>query len=241
MATPLIHIVSWLVVDLEQLRQQLSKPAVTLEIGGFRPPDDLTLSWFGRVTVRSSGESWPTSRGEPMHALCQVNLEQLPWRPGALEDVALLAVFIGPKALSIDGANGENWCLRTYSDLSDLRPMVEMPTQSPIRSFPMRPGAVIDDYPCWEDAFDVVPEVLGDQYYDLFRNVRGFKLGGWPTLIQHGLEWGSAHSPPAPEYVFQIDSSEKANWMWGDNGVGYFGRGVTAEHRDEWTLSWQCY
>jgi hypothetical protein len=29
--------------------------------------------------------------------------------------------------------------------------------------------------------------------------------------------------------------------MWGDNGVGYFGRGTAPGKQDEWTLAWQCY
>jgi hypothetical protein len=58
-------------------------------------------------------------------------------------------------------------------------------------------------------------------------------LGGWPTLIQSEISWGKKH-PAAPEYVFQINTTQKGNWMWGDNGTAK-GR------RDEWALDWQCY
>ncbi len=44
-----------------------------------------------------------------------------------------------------------------------------------------------------------------------------------------------------PEYVFQIDSTDKGHWAWGDGGVGYLFRGRAEGHRDEWTLTWQCY
>jgi uncharacterized protein YwqG len=40
--------------------------------------------------------------------------------------------------------------------------------------------------------------------------------------------------------VFQIDTTEKGNWQWGDAGVGYFGRRTAAGHEDEWAISWQC-
>lgn len=64
----------------------------------------------------------------------------------------------------------------------------------------------------------------------------------WHTLIQSEIYWAPYNQHPAkPEYIFQIDSTEKGNWMWGDNGVGYFGRGTKEGHEDEWTIEWQCY
>lgn len=38
------------------------------------------------------------------------------------------------------------------------------------------------------------------------------------------------------DFVFQIGSEEKPNWMWGDNGTGYF---YFREGR--WTMHWDCY
>ncbi|MHC4974852.1 MAG: DUF1963 domain-containing protein, partial [Planctomycetota bacterium] len=77
---------------------------------------------------------------------------------------------------------------------------------------------------------------------DLFENTPGFKLGGWPTLIQSEIFWAPWNRhPAAPEYVFQIDSTAKGNWSWGDGGVGYFGRGTAPGKTDEWALAWQCY
>ena len=87
-----------------------------------------------------------------------------------------------------------------------------------------------------------LPPEVEEDYVDLFENVQGFKLGGWPTLIQSEIYWAPWNKHPAsPEYVFQIDSTEKGNWAWGDNGLGYFGRGTAPGHEDVWTLSWQCY
>ena len=60
--------------------------------------------------------------------------------------------------------------------------------------------------------------------------------------IQSEISWAPWQQHPiSPEYVFQIDTSAKANWMWGDNGVGYFGRGTVTGRQDEWALEWQCY
>ncbi len=229
-------------MDIEETKRRLVRRAIQLEIGGFRPPDDPDASWFGRVNLAAPGEAWPLTDGEPMHALCQINVSDMPFRPPGLEDVGFIAVFIGPKELPIDSPNGTNWCLRAYPEDQDLEPLTQVDTGSPIRPFPMRPHIVEDDYPMWEDVDFELPEELDDDYYDYFKNNRGFKLGGWPSLIQAEIYWAPWNQhPAAPRYVFQIDSTEKGNWMWGDNGVGYFGRGTTPGHENEWACEWQCY
>jgi uncharacterized protein YwqG len=104
----------------------------------------------------------------------------------------------------------------------------------------MRAQVVEVDYPEYEDVPEEIPLEIEETYIDDFENASGFKLGGWPTLIQSEIFWAPFNRHPAnPEFVFQIDSTAKGNWSWGDRGVGYFGRGTTEGHRDEWTLAWQ--
>lgn len=229
---------------LDEFRTTIRRRAIGMEIGGFRPPNNAATSWFGRVGFAAPGETWPCTHGKPMHALCQINLTELPFRPPRLDDLEFITVFIGPDQLPTDGSNenGTNWCLRAYQDVNNLVPLIEVKTGSPIKAFPMRPTIVEEDYPKWEDVpCDVPPEVEG-KYYDWFENAYGFKLGGWPSLIQSEIYWAPWNKHAiAPEYVFQIDTTEKGNWMWGDNGVGYFGRGTVAGRRDEWAIEWQCY
>jgi uncharacterized protein YwqG len=115
-------------------------------------------------------------------------------------------------------------------------------TGSSIKSLPMRPEIIDDDYPCREDLSIECPKELEDKYYDIFENKSGFKIGGWPRLIQSEIFWAPWNKHPIkPEYVFQVDSTEKGNWAWGDSGVGYFGRGTEEGKRDMWAISWQCY
>jgi hypothetical protein len=73
-------------------------------------------------------------------------------------------------------------------------------------------------------------ELEGD-YEERFENAGGFKLGGWPSLVQGKLADFS--------YVFQIDSTEKGGWSWAHGGVGFFGRGTGAERGSEWAFTWQ--
>jgi uncharacterized protein YwqG len=227
---------------MDDLKQQLSRSGVQLEIGGFKPSEDPFESWFGRVNVCAPDEKWPEFAGKPMHALCQINVRNLPLRPKRLADIALITVFIGPDDLPIDEPNGQNWCLRAYKNIDTLIPLSQQDTKSRIKAFPMRPKVFHDDFPCWDDVPVDLPADIADDYNDLFENISGFKLGGWPTLIQAEIFWAPWNQHPAsPEFVFQIDSTEKGNWMWGDNGVGYFGRGAVPGREDEWTLSWQCY
>ncbi len=99
---------------MDDLRARLHRSAIILEPGGFAPPADPRASWFGRVLVGAPGETWPESAGRPMYALCQINLTVLPFRPHRLDDIAFIAVFIGPADLPLDTANGDGWCLRAY-------------------------------------------------------------------------------------------------------------------------------
>lgn len=229
-------------MNFEAAKIALRRRAIALEIGGFRPPDDPFASWFGRVSFAAHGEQWPTTNGEAMHALCQINLTEMPFRPPRLADIELLTIFIGPSDLPNDDSNGTNWCLRAYPALAELVPLPAQETGSHIKSFPMRPHVIEEDYPNWEDVNVELDEDVADKYYDNFENVSGLKLGGWPTLVQSEIYWAPWNKHPAsPEYVFQIDTTEKGNWMWGDNGVGYFGRGTSPGHENEWACEWQCY
>ncbi len=229
-------------MDLNQAKSQLVRRAIQLEIGGFRPTDCESACWFGKVNLAAPEEDWPSSNGKPMHALCQLNIDEMPFRPPGLEDIALITIFIGPDEMPNNSPNGKNWCLRAYQKIESLVPLNEVDTGSHIRALPMRAHIVEEDYPMWEDVNIELPNQLADDYYNYFENVYGLKLGGWPSLVQSEIYWAPWNKhPAAPRYVFQIDSTEKGNWMWGDSGVGYFGRGTAPEHKHEWTCEWQCY
>ncbi|MBK1810764.1 DUF1963 domain-containing protein [Clostridium sp. YIM B02505] len=236
--------------SIEIIKDKLKRKATLMQIGGFRPDNNLLTSWFGRVNFCLPGEDWPICNGIPMHALCQINLTQLPYVPESLNDLEFLVVFISPDEYPNNDTNGVNWCLRAYKRIEELVPLKQIVTGSTIREFQMRGILIDEDYPCWEDFSDAtlqdnpleLTDELEEYYWDNLENVSGFKIGGWPTLIQSEIYWAPYNQHPAkPEYIFQIDSTEKGNWMWGDNGVGYFGRGTKEGHEDEWTIEWQCY
>ncbi len=83
-------------MDINEAKAQLVRRAIRLEIGGFRPPENADASWLGQVNLAAPGEEWPRTGREPMDALCQINIDEMPFRPPGLEDIGFISVFIGP-------------------------------------------------------------------------------------------------------------------------------------------------
>ena len=228
-------------MELKEIKTVLKRNASRIIVGGVKPHEHPEASWFGRVRLAKPDESWPMDDGKPMIPLCQLNLAEAPYIPTNLEDVSLLTIFISAVTLPLDTPNGDGWELRAYSSLQGLTEIVEPDHDRPIRPFPIRWELIEEDYPGWEDVAIELPEDIEDDYYDLFETQDYSKIGGWPSLIQGEIYWAPFNRhPAAPEYVLQIDSEEKASWMWGDTGTGYFGRG-TGKAKNTWTMSWQCY
>lgn len=226
------------------IKQRLGRQASKAIVGGMKPPEDPFMSWFGQVRVGHPSEEWPRFDGKPLMPLCQLNLTEAPHKPDSLSDIALISVFIAGDdgGLPSNTPNGEHWELRAYTSLDGL---VEIPPPNrkwPIRTLPIRWELIDEDFPTWDYAVDLdIPEEFEDEYSEIFVNVEGTKIGGWPSTIQSEIFWAPDNAHPAnPEYVFQINSEAKGHWMWGDGGCGYFGRG-TGEHRHIWTIEWQCY
>lgn len=212
------------------------RQASIAEIGGFRPSEMWPTSYFGGQFAAGPGDEWPLNDGEPMVPLLQIRTDELPHRPSALAGIALLNVFVGPRRLPIDlpSENGSGWLLRSYPNLADLTRLA-LPGESPLRPFPVRWHPSETEGPQWEEAwslhdlteFNKLDDAI-DLFYDRYTAHTRTKVGGWPSYIQG--------SPGADGFVFQIDSEEKPNWMWGDNGIGYF------YLRDgKWFLFWDCY
>jgi len=227
----------------EEIAKLISRPAIIFEVGGFKPIDDIKSSWIGKVLVAMDGENWPISNGQPMIPLCQINLTNLPYKPENLKDIEFITIFIDSKKIPFeDEPNGDKWCLRAYKNINELMSVSQPDIDSPIKPFQLKAKLVENDYPCREDCPIKIPEEYKEDYYDLFETKPGIKLGGWPKLIQSEIFWAPLNQHPAnPEYFFQIDCIDKANWYWGDSRIGYFGRGTKEDKRDEWTFTWQCY
>lgn len=202
---------------LEELRSKLRSASVA-QVGGFRPSADPLTSWFLKG-VSLAGEGLPVWRGKPMFPLLQIRIDELPVIPEQLENVALLVLFHNMESHPFDQPHGEGWLIREYATLDGLELLPELAT--PYRAFPVRWLSVNDDAPGWEDAWDILDlsavnddEPASDSFFEDFSRYGGTKVGGYPAEIQHGVG--------LEDFVFQVGSEEKVNWMWADNGIGYF-------------------
>jgi hypothetical protein len=227
-----------IIADTFRMLDRSLRSASIAQIGGFRPPETPLTSWFGGRFVGASQELWPLNDGEPMLPLLQVRTDELPYVPAPLAGVALFTAFAGPRKLPVDlpAPNGSGWLIRCYNSLDGLEPLGGAP-RSHLRPFPIRWSLPTSEGPGWQDAwhltdlsaFNELPDAV-DLLSHRYTHASSTKVGGWPSYIQ-GI-------PPQSggDFVFQIGSEEKSNWMWGDNGIGYF------YWRDgEWMMQWECY
>ncbi|NIG77741.1 DUF1963 domain-containing protein [Klebsiella sp. Ap-873] len=217
---------------LEALRSKL-RPASVAQVGGFRPTADPITSWFLKG-VSLPDEGLPVWKGQPMFPLLQIRIDELPVIPEQLKDVALLVLYHAAGSHPFDKPHGEGLLIREYATLEGL---VSLPaTDTPYHAFPVRWLGINDDAPGWEDAWDIVDlcdvnddEEAGNRFNDDFNRYRGTKVGGYPMEIQHGAG--------IKDFIFQVGSEEKVNWMWADNGIGYFHKSPEGI----WTFSCQFY
>lgn len=199
----------------------------------FVPRQDPLTSWFLNG-VALPGEGLPLWKGQPMFPLLQIRIDELPVIPEQLKDVALLVLFHNIESHPFDKPHGEGWLIREYATLEGLELLPA--TDTPYRAFPVRWMGVNDDAPGWEDAWDIIDlsdvndaQEASDRFHDDFKRYRGTKVGGYPMEIQHGAG--------IEDFVFQVGSEEKVNWMWADNGIGYFHKSPEGL----WTFSCQFY
>jgi hypothetical protein len=224
------------VSSIEAIRSRLGRAASIATVGGFRPPDDPFVSWLGQVRAIGRDQAWPEVDGAPMAGVFQVRTSELPFVPDALDDLALMTLFLrvedGCPAPPED-VDDPGWLVRCYESVDDLVG-VDGTIAPAITPFPLRWTRLDADLPAFDDA----AQVLGDDELEVVEDeafgspADGLKVGGWPALIQSELSWDDA------AFVLQVDSDEKTGLVWGDGGVLYLGRGAT--DRARWIIDWQC-
>jgi hypothetical protein len=212
-----------------ELDRYLRKASVA-RIGGFRPPDDPSTSWFGGRGVGLPGEQLPRYKGREMFPLLQVNVDELPHVPDALKGVKLFIVFQNREEIPFNKSHGDGWLIREYASLEGLVLLPRPAREMPVRPFPIRWELVEDEAPGWEDAWELVDltlvnesEAASDFFFEKYQNYPGTKIGGYPTEVQHGVG--------IEGFVFQIGSEEKPHWMWADNGIAYYSKAPGGEWR----------
>jgi hypothetical protein len=139
----------------DELDGHLPKASIA-RIDGFRPPDDPLSSWFGGNAVALTDEEIPIYLNSPMIPLLQVNCSELPFIPPALQNVALLVLFINSTEIPFEKPYGDGWRIREYPWLEGLAPIKNIQKQDYLKAFPIKWGLSETEGPDWVDAWDLV-------------------------------------------------------------------------------------
>lgn len=207
-------------------------------IGGFRPEPGLR-SWFGGHFWLPPDFVWPEADGEPMLAVLQVVVAEVPVIPAGFADVAVLHVFMANALPKTNARNGDGFFVATHSDPTILAPAAARAQMR--RPFQIRWVEGKAEGPVWQELGDYVlsglqgafvEQVPGSfrQYYDRYRQHPGTKVGGWASYIQ------DVPDPPG-EFVFQISTEDRPQFFVGDGGNLYFFR----DQGGIWWCAWDCY
>lgn len=226
-------------MDIQEIKNRLTKRATGLSIGGFKPTYSGNESWIGRVAFFKEDESIPEDEaGYLMLPLLQLSLPGLPFVPEGLEQTKMLTLFISEDLPDGLTENGDGWLLREYSAQDQLIDKDLHNPDSYIRPFPLKTTFIKDDYPVWDSGAipaDLEEEILrleksGDieDYYNVIENNYGHKLGGYPTFFQSGISFGDDF-----EFMLQIASDEKARLNFIDGGSLYLAKN---KHTQQWRL-----
>jgi len=106
----------------------------------------------------------------------------------------------------------------------------------------LTPQVIDNEFPEWEDVGDELLDIISameendniEYYRDIYEdNYHSHKIGGYPSTIQGGLEYGEGY-----EFVLQISSDEKAEFNIVDGGNFYFGYNSTTK---EWEVRCDFY
>ena len=225
-------------MTLEELKDRLKRSAIIFQTGGFKPTNELGESWIGAVKWRKTNEDLPVdSDGVEMLPLASVFTEGLEYIPDEIAGVKLINVFISKNYQDHLLDLSSYWQIRTYESLEDLEPCQWACDE--LKSFPLKPELVEDDYPQWDGGMDpeledVVVELEESGEIDYYEDIHTqdysmHKVGGYPAYVQSG-DWDKQY-----EFILQISSDEKAGLNIVEGGSFYFFYSKTL---DAWDM--QC-
>lgn len=223
----------------EELRL-LGKRPVVAQIGGFRPSEDIK-SWFGGNFLFNKNNKWANDSDGLMLPVLQIYVPEVPNGKAVFGDVELIQVFLNRNNLpnEFHAKNGNGWLLIEHKTIEGLELLKNPQEINMLKTFPIKwMLSENKDYPCWEEAWEYVDmtdinqsEELRERFFDELDSYPKTKIGGYAAYIQ---------SPCSEDYnyIFQISSEEKPNFMVGDNGSIYI---LKSKKDNEWYLCWDCF
>ena len=231
-------------MNIKEIQKAISKQVTIFKTGGFRPTNTIKESWIGKVFAYKTDEEIPVDEnGELMMPLAQLYLSELSHLSHNIKNVKLLTVFISKNFPECFEPMGENWLIREYETLQDLKIKELSNPQSYIKPFPLKPKFVENDYPLWDGgglSCEMEIEILKleksgeiESYYDIIEHSDYHKIGGYPSFCQSGIDFGEGF-----EFIFQISSDEKANLNIIDGGSFLFAKNINT---NQWKIYYDFY
>ncbi|PHQ28678.1 DUF1963 domain-containing protein [Leeuwenhoekiella nanhaiensis] len=239
--------------DLENLLKPLISPMTRMNVlpASALPENTQLESHFGGHPYFEAGESWPTTeKGKPLDFVFQVfNSKELELP----ETIALVQLFYDWEALPWDTGE-DGWLVKIYPKVDQQKiefisrpeelnqspfckiafmPAQSLPNWEGIEVFKdeaVKLSCVLNEESPWNAYEDAVSNLIGEQDYQS-------QLGGYPRWVQGDETPLNAEGKPL-KLLFQIDSEENANLMWGDMGSIYV---FYQEETKSIEFTLQCY
>lgn len=232
-----------MISKITDIKSKIERKATLFETGGFRPQNDSSESWIGKVYLFGKEEEIPKDKnGNEMISLAQLCLEKLPFVPTILSNSKIITIFISKEFPQVFDKMGDYWLIREYKKDALIKIKSLHSIHSHLKPFPLNPKLVNDDCPIWDgggldeetedEILDLENEGVIDDYYDFTEHYYHTKIGGYPSFMQSGIGNGEGFGKGF-EYVFQISSDSKANFNVVNSGSMMFAKNKETE---EWSI-----
>ena len=224
------------VEDLEELVRPLITTATKIEVQAASIPSENSQlrSQFGGQPYFEAGEEWPTTkRGEHLDFIFQVfNTRELELP----DSIRLVQFYYRWKGFALETVD-DGWLVKIYEQIDrENSLLLKRPSEleqtpyceisfSSIKSLPDWEGieihdenasklsCVLDEDEPWDSYDQVVAKLIGEQGYHS-------QIGGYPKWVQ-GESTPTSNRGVSMKLLFQIESEDNANLMWGDVGLIY--------------------
>lgn len=216
-------------MTVEEIKKALKREAIIFHTGGFRPTNEISESWIGKVGWKLKNEEIPMDDNQQeMLPVATIFLPDSPACPSALSGIKLITIFVSNDLFKhLDSDDLSPWfVIRTYKSLDDLVPCCYI--SKAIKPFPLSAELVENDFPTWDNGGipdDIDQEICTleeqgdlDYFEDIYEeNYHFHKIGGYPSFCQSGIWYGDDYP-----FVLQISSDFKADFNIIDSGNFYF-------------------
>ena len=235
-------------MTIKEVKDKISKDTSIFTVGGFRPENTIQESWIGKVSVYKANETIPTDKnGELMFPLAQIYIPNLPFIHPKISNTKILTVFISNEYPECFEKMGENWIIREYENLEDIKIKDLSNPKSFIKQFPLKAEKKMD-CPIWDgggltsEMEDEIIELENNGEIESYYDIADFhqyehKIGGFPSYCQPGIGISEGFGNGF-EFVFQITSDEKINLNVIDSGSLMFAKN---DQTNEWSLYYDFY